>query len=197
MTVERFAALAPEAMTAEQRRVAEAIASGPRGSIRGPFKALLRSPELADRVQKLGEYIRFQSALPRKLNELAILVTARKWTAQFEWYAHHRLAMEAGLDPAIAAAIRQGERPEDMSGDEAAVHDFAHQLVHTGEVDDARFDAVIARFGEQGAVDLIAACGYYSLVSFVLNVDRVQLPDGEELPLSLAVGDQGSGMRGD
>ena len=150
-------------MTPEQRRVADAIASGPRGSIRGPFKALLHSPELADRVQKLGEYIRFQSVLPRRLNELAILVTARRWTAQFDWYVHHRLAMEAGLDPAIAAAIRRGEWPEDVSEDEVAVHDFAHQLVHTGEVDDARFDAVVARFGEQGAVDLIAACGYYSL----------------------------------
>src|SRR5690242_3113630 len=159
MTEERFAALVPEAMTPEQRRVADAIASGPRGDIRGPFKALLRSPELADRVQRVGEYIRFQSVLPRRLNELAILVTARRWTAQFEWYAHHRMALEAGLDPGIAADIAEGRRPRTMAPEEAEVHDLAHELVHTGSVRDEVFGAVVRRFGEQGAIDLVAACG--------------------------------------
>lgn len=184
MTGRRFKPLDAEAMTPEQRRAAEGILSGPRGRLAGPFDALLRSPDLADRAQRVGEYIRFGSSVPARLNELAILVTARRWTAQYEWYAHHRLAMQAGLRPEIAAAIARGERPRDMAADEAAVHDFAHQLVHTGGVSDESFAAVRELFGEQGVVDLVCACGYYCLVSFVLNVDRVPLPEGEAPPLA-------------
>jgi len=97
----RFAKLDPAVLTDAQRRVRDAIVQGPRGDVRGPFNALLRSPDLADRAQRVGEYIRFGSSLPAKLNELAILVTARHWTAQYEWCAHHQLAMKAGLDPAV------------------------------------------------------------------------------------------------
>jgi 4-carboxymuconolactone decarboxylase len=177
---ERFAPLPPEAMTPEQRRAYEGIISGPRGGMAGPFKALLRSPDLADRVQRVGEYVRFKSSIPAHLNELAILVTARRWSAQFEWWAHRRLAMQAGLKPAIADAIAAGRRPEGMDADEAAVHDFAHALVHSGHPEDAHFAALRERFGEQGVIDVIGACGYYTLVSFVLNVDRVALPEGAE-----------------
>ena len=181
---ERFRPLAPEEMTPEQRRALDAILSGPRGRIEGPFKALLRSPDLADRVQRVGEYVRFRSSMPARLNELAILVTARKWTAQFEWWAHRRLAMQAGLKSEIADAIAKGERPPGMDADEAAVHDFAHALVHTGHPSDAAFAALRERFGEQGVIDVVGACGYYTLVSFVLNVDRVGLPEGEAPPLA-------------
>lgn len=174
---ERFAPLTEEGMTAEQRRVAQGIASGPRGSWqRGPFKALLRSPEIADRIQKVGEYVRFQSSIEPRLNELAIILCARKWTAQYEWYAHRRLALEAGLRPEIADAIAEGKRPDGMQEDERIVYDFAHQLLHTGQVSDAAFAAVAQRFGERGVIDLIGALGYYTIVSFVLNVDRVSLP---------------------
>src|SRR5690348_14800030 len=107
----RFPPLAPEAMSPAQRHVAEAIASGPRGGLRGPFQAWLRSPELADRLQKVGEYLRFSSSVPRRLNELAILITARTWDAEFEWWAHHQLALEAGLAHAVAADIAAGRRP--------------------------------------------------------------------------------------
>jgi 4-carboxymuconolactone decarboxylase len=162
--------------------VRAAILAGPRGGMRGPFKALLRSPGLFDTAQRLGAYVRFRSSLPRALNELAILLTARHWTAQFEWYAHHRLALEAGLPPAVAAAIAEGRRPDAMSEEIAAVHDFVRSLLSTGAVPDAQFAAVRERFGEAGVVDLIGAVGYYSLVSMVLNVDRVQVPSGE-LPL--------------
>lgn len=179
---ERFAPLDAAAMSPAQRDVAAAIAGGPRGGIAGPFKALLHSPELADKVQQLGAHIRFRSALPRRLNELAILVTGRKWRAEFEVWAHRRFALEAGLDPAIADAIAAGQRPEAMDAAEAAVHDFAHQLVHDGRVDDAAFAAVSDLFGQAGAVELVGTCGYYSLVSFVLNVDRVPLPDGAAPP---------------
>jgi 4-carboxymuconolactone decarboxylase len=174
---QRFAPLSEDTMTPDQKRVAQGIASGPRGSWqRGPFKALLRSPEIADRVQKVGEFVRFKSSIEPRLNELAIILCARKWTAQYEWYAHRELAMKAGLKPEIADAIAEGKRPANMQADEAIVYDFAHQLLHTGQVSDAAFDAVKEKFGEQGVIDLIGAVGYYTIVSFVLNVDRVPLP---------------------
>ena len=183
MTDRRFSPLHPERMSPEQKRVADVIQGGPRGGLRGPFNALLRSPELADRVQKVGEYIRFHSSLPARLNELAILIIARKWTAQFEWYAHHQFAMKAGLDPAIGAAIAEGKRPNHMQDDEAAIYAFCTELLEATQVSDAAFRAVADRFGEQGVIDLIGALGYYSLVSMVLNVDRYPLPQGIEPPL--------------
>ena len=180
---ERLPPLAPERMTPRQRAVAEAIAGGPRGGLRGPFQAWLRSPEAADRFQRVGEYVRFQSSIPPALNELAILVTAREWTAQFEWHAHHALAMKAGLPPAIAEAIARGERPEGMDADQSAVYDFATELHHDRSVSDATYAAVADRFGERGVVDLVAACGYYVAVAMTLNVARVPLPDGVPPPL--------------
>src|SRR3712207_5558043 len=158
---ERLPPLAPERMTPRQREVAEAITGGPRGGLRGPFQAWLRSPEVADRFQRVGEYVRFNSSIPAALNELAILVTAREWTAQFEWHAHHALAMKAGLPPAIAEAIARGERPENMDADQRAVYDFAMELHRERSVSDATYAAVVERFGERGLIDLVAACGYY------------------------------------
>lgn len=174
---ERFEWLTEEAMTPEQKRVAQGIAAGPRGSWqRGPFKALLRSPEAADRIQKVGEFVRFGSSIEPRLNELAICICGRRWTAQYEWYAHRRLGIDAGLRPEILDAIAEGKRPARMQADETAVYDFAHQLVHTGQVDDAAYAAAKEAFGENGVIDLIAAVGYYTIVSYVLNVDRVPLP---------------------
>jgi 4-carboxymuconolactone decarboxylase len=179
----RFPPLTPAQMTPEQRKVADAIASGPRGGLRGPFQAWLRSPELGDRLQKVGEYLRFSSAVPRRLNELAILITARAWDAQFEWYAHHRLALEAGLDPAVAADIAEGRRPASMRADEAVVYDFCTELRATRRVGDATLAAALELLGEHGVVDLIAVSGYYDTVSMTLNVAEVALPDGMPPPL--------------
>ena len=179
----RFPPLSRETMTPAQRTAAEAIAAGPRGGSRGPFQAWLRSPELADRLQRVGEYLRFSSAVPRRLNELAILITARAWDAQFEWWAHHRLALEAGLDPAVAADIAEGRRPAAMQPDEAVVYDFCTELRATRRVGDATLAAAIELLGEQGVVDLIGVSGYYDVVSMTLNVAEVALPDGVEPPL--------------
>ncbi|MFO1070036.1 MAG: carboxymuconolactone decarboxylase family protein [Geminicoccaceae bacterium] len=177
MTTERFAPLAEATMTPEQQRVAAKISAGPRGTWRiGPFNALLRSPEIADRIQQVGAYVRFESSIEPRLTELAILLCARRWTAQFEWYAHRKLAIEAGLRPAIADAIAEGRRPADLFEDEAIIHDFAAQLLQAGQVDDAAFAAVCERFGEPGVIDLIATLGYYTTISFVLNVGRVSIP---------------------
>jgi 4-carboxymuconolactone decarboxylase len=183
MNQRRMKQLTPEEMTPDQRRVADEIVAGPRAGMRGPFNALLRSPELAERAQKLGEYVRFKSSLPGRLNELAILVTAREWGAQYEWYAHRQLAEKAGLDPAIAAAIAEGRRPERMADDEKVVYEFCRELLSRREVSDQAYQAVIGLFGERGVVDLIAASGYYGLVSMVLNVERHPLPEGVEPPL--------------
>jgi len=179
----RFPAIPPERMSPEQRAVADAIAGGPRGGLRGPFNALLRSPVLADRFQRVGEYLRFNSSIPPALNEFAILITAREWSAQYEWYAHHRLAMQAGLSPAIAQAVAEGCRPEGMSEDEALVYDFCTELHRTRTVSDATFERAKARFGEQGVVDLIGVSGYYVAVAMVLNVAQVPLPEGVAPPL--------------
>ena len=178
----RYPPLAPEDMTPAQREVAEAIASGPRGGLRGPFQAWLRSPEIAQRLQKVGEYLRFSSSVPRRLNELAILITARALDAQFEWYAHHRLALEAGLDPAVAADIAAG-RPAAMQADEAVVYDFCTELRATRRVSDETLARAKGLLGEAGVIELIAVSGYYDIVSMTLNVAEVPLPDGLEDPL--------------
>jgi 4-carboxymuconolactone decarboxylase len=180
----RLPPLAPERMTPEQRRVAEGITGGPRGALRGPFPAMLRSPEVADRFQRVGEYLRFNSSIPKDLNEFAILITAREWSAQYEWYAHHILAMKAGLSPALAEAVAEGRRPEGMTEDQRIVYEFCTELHGTRFVSDATYGAAKARFGEGGVIDLVAVSGYYVAVAMTLNVAQVPLPPGVPVPLS-------------
>lgn len=180
---ERFPPLDRAGMTEAQRRVADAIASGPRGRLSGPFNAWLRSPEVGDRLQRVGEQIRFHSSIPTALNEFAILITAREWSSQYEWYAHHPLAIRAGLPEQVAADLAQGRRPADMTDDQRIVYEFCTELHRNRFVSDATFAAAKARFGEQGVVDLIAVSGYYVTVSMTLNVGRVGLPDGVPPPL--------------
>lgn len=161
MSESRFPTLTPNAMTDEQRAVVDAIQSGPRGSgLRGPFNALLRSPQLCDLVQRVGAYVRFGSSIPAALNELAICMAGRKWGAQYEFYAHRRLGIDAGLNPAILDAVAAGQRPADMSGDETIVYEFVTDLLSSGQVSDSRYGAAMDRFGERGIMDLVGAVGY-------------------------------------
>lgn len=169
----------PETMTPEQRAVREAILSGPRGSLQGPFVPWLASPELADRAQRLGEYLRFRNALPRDLSELAILVTAQHWKAEFEWWAHARFAREAGLAEAKIEALRLGQRPEAMSEAEAVVYDVASTLWRERTIDQALFDRAMHLLGQPALTDLVGVIGYYALVSATLNVFDMPLPEGE------------------
>ena len=169
-------------MSEEQRRVAEQIASGPRGGLAGPFWPWLRSPDLAERAQKLGELVRFNSTLPPRLFELAVLVTAQHWKAQFEWYAHAPLARRAGLGDDIIAAIHEGKRPSFAKADEAAVYDFATELYAKTRVGDATYAAALAHAGEQGMVELVGVLGYYALVSMTLNVFGIEVPKGTAPP---------------
>jgi len=175
---DRFKPLTYETMTAEQRQLTDHILNSERKSMGGPFNALLRSPEMGDLVQQLGAYIRYRTSLPHRLNEMAIIMSARHWTAQYEWYAHKPLALQAGLNPAIADAIAEGRKPAGMQPDEEAVYNFCTELLNTKQVSDATFQAAVKAFGERGVVDLIGATGYYQLVSALLNVDRYPLPAG-------------------
>src|SRR3984885_12772956 len=137
MSETRFPPLSHEQMTDEQRAVVDAIQSGPRGAgLRGPFNALLRSPALCDLVQRVGAYVRFGSSIPAALNELAICMAGRKWGAQYEFYAHRKLGIDAGLSPAILDSIALGRRPGGMSGEETLVYEFVTELLSTGAVSD-------------------------------------------------------------
>lgn len=186
LTGERFAEIPLDKMTPAQRTVADAIMSGPRGRMSGPFNAWLRSPVLADRLQKVGEYVRFDTSLDKRLNEMAILMTAQHWGSQYEWYAHAPLAAKAGLDPQVITAIGAGRKPEGMKDDEAIVWEFTTQLRRDHGVDDATYARAIEKFGENGVIDLVAVNGYYDVVSMTLNVAHVAPPKEAELPFKQA-----------
>jgi len=175
---DRFPPLTYDRMTPEQKALTDHILAGERGTMNGPFNVLLRSPEMGDLAQKFGAYMRFHSSLPRRLNELAIIMTARSWSSQFEWYAHRRYALEAGVSARIVDAVAAGKRPSGMQPDEEAVYNFCQELLTTRNVSDAAFHAAVAKLGERGVVDLIGVMGYYHLVSMLLNVDRYLLPEG-------------------
>src|SRR5262245_8525471 len=183
----RLKPLAEKDMSELQLKAVREFASGLRGQFNpyGPNAALLRSPELMGRTQKVGEYLRYRSSIPARLNEFAILVTAREWTAQTEWHAHHPLALKAGLNPAVAADLLQGRRPAGMKEDEAAVYQLCKEIhANKGVVADATYQAVADRFGERGVMDLLALTGYYTMLAMVLNVTRQPLPDGAAPPLT-------------
>lgn len=174
----RFEFLERDQMSQRQREVADAIASGPRGALKGPFIALIHNAELAGRVQGLGEHLRFGTGLPQQLVEIAVLVTARRWSCDYEWAAHARIAREAGVSDAVIAAISVRTQPQELQPDDALVHDFAEETVWKGSPSDASFDAAAARFGKAKVLDLLAVCGYYSMLAFVLNAARLPLPAG-------------------
>jgi 4-carboxymuconolactone decarboxylase len=175
---DRFQPLTYNTMTPEQKLMVDHLLAGERGGTNGPFNVTLRDPEMGDAAQKLGAQLRFHTALPNRLNEMAILMTARYWNSQYEWYAHHRNALTAGLSPAVIDALAQGKRPTSMQPDEEIIYNFASEMLRSKQVSDAAFKAVTEKFGERGAVDLTGVMGYYCFVSMMLNVDRYPLPDG-------------------
>jgi len=177
MTDGRLKPLSSDEMTPAQRRVADAFAAGPRGhEIRGPFAALLRTPELCDRVQRTGEYVRYQSSLPPAIREFIILLTARHWGADYEWYAHHELALKAGLAPAICDAVAEGRHPASMSPQETAVHTFVTELYASKRLGDENFTRVKELFGEAGIMEIVGTMGHYCMIALVLNADRHPIP---------------------
>ena len=170
-------------MSAAQRDVAAEITAGPRGEVRGPFIALLHNAELARHVQRLGEHLRWKGKLAPKLKELAVLVTARRWTCQHEWVMHSKLALESGLAAGIVEAIQHGKEPSGMSEEEKAVYTFCREVHATGRAGDAAFSEIERRFGLDGALELIALNGYYTMMAMVLNSAGLPLPGNVEPPL--------------
>ena len=174
----RLPELRYEEMSAEQRRAHDQIAAGPRGRVEGPLEVWLHSPGLADPAQKLGAFARFNSSLPPELSELAILVTAQVWRADFEWYAHARLARAAGIPEAVIEAIRAGADPELADPKARAVYAVARELHATRALAGATYAEAEAALGTTGLVDLVGILGYYTLVSMTLNAFEVPTPDG-------------------
>jgi 4-carboxymuconolactone decarboxylase len=177
---DRFKPLTWEQLDPAQRAMAESVLSGERTSLNGPYNVFLRSPEMGDLAQKYGAQMRFHSSVPKKINELAILLVARFWTSQYEWYAHKRAALEAGLSPAIIDAIANNRRPGSLDPAETAAYNFCKELLDTRRVSDATFRAAVGQFQERGVVDLIGVMGYYHLVSMALNIDQYPLPEGAQ-----------------
>jgi 4-carboxymuconolactone decarboxylase len=181
---DRFKPLTAEQLSPAQRKMVDEVLAGPRGSLGGPYNVFLRSPDMGNLAQKFGEYVRFRTTVPRKLNEMAILMTAKWWASQFEWTAHKPAAAAAGLNAEVIDAIQAGRRPSRMLPDEATVYDFCAELHERRRVSDPTFKAAVGLLGEQGVVDLIGVLGYYDLVAMALNVDRYPLPDGAAPPFA-------------
>jgi 4-carboxymuconolactone decarboxylase len=180
---DRMPPIPADKMTDAQKTAAADLIAGPRGQLFGPFIPLLRSPEFMSRLQKTGEYLRYNSKLSPRLSEFAILVTARVWTQQVEWNIHESLALKAGVKQEIIDAVRSGRRPAGMDADQEVVHDFLVELHHNRSVSDETYSRAVSKFGEQGVIDLVGVAGYYTMLAMIMNVARTPLPPGEPMPL--------------
>jgi 4-carboxymuconolactone decarboxylase len=180
---DRFRPLTYGELNPEQKALADHVLAGERASLSGPYNVFLRSPKMADLAQQLGAYLRYHSALSDDLQQLGILITARYWTAQFEWYSHHDLAIKSGISQKMIDELAAGKRPSTMTPEQSVTYDFCSEILKTTQVSDATFRAAVEKLGEQKVVDLIGLMGYYDLVSMILNTDRYPLPNGEPLPL--------------
>ena len=177
----RLAAPAQTDLTDAQRRVHDAIANGPRQGVRGPLAIWLWRPELAERAQALGQYCRYDSSLAPRLSELAILVTARHWSSEYEWQAHKKIALAAGLGAQIVEAIRLGRTPEIADAKEQAVYRFASEMLERRKVSQAAYDQAHSLLGRDGVVDLVGVLGYYGLISMTINAFEIDPPQAAEL----------------
>ncbi len=178
----RFKPLTWDTMTPAQLNMVDSVLSGKRGSMQGPYNVFLRSPELGNLAQQFGAHTRYNSSLPLKLNELAILMVARFWRCEFVWWAHRQIAIDNGLSVALVDLVLGGLAPADLPVEtavpESAVFAFCHELIETRRVSDVTYAALVAQFGEAGVVDLMGTMSYYTLVSMSLNVDQYPLPEG-------------------
>jgi len=162
---------------AQKKAVAEFTAARKTG-ISGPFVPMLRSPEVMNRARAMGDYLRFNSVLPPRLSEFAILITARYWTQNYEWDAHNQLALQGGLSADIIRAIADGRRPDKMAADEDVLYTFCDELHRNQSISDATYARAVSTFGEQGVIDIVGISGYYTLLAMVLNTARTPVPAG-------------------
>ena len=177
-------AMREDLMDDAQRAVWDSVVSGPRGRVVGPLRAAIHAPVLAGAWSSLGEALRFGTSLGKRLSELAIIVTGRRWSAQVEWFVHAQAAADAGLEADVIAAIRDGQPPRFTQPDDALIYDYARLLLRDGGIPAELHAGVTARFGVKGVVELTALVGYYSMVAMTLNAHDVPLPDGAVPPLT-------------
>ena len=171
-------------LTEAQKKAIEEFKAARAVDISGPFVPLLRSPEVMNRARAMGDYLRFRSSLPPRLSEFVILLTARRWTQQYEWHAHQPLALQGGLRGEIVKAIADGRRPDAMAEDEDAVYTLWDEVQRNQSVSDATYARAVAKVGEQGVIDVLGITGYYTMLAMVMNTVRTPLPDGVKPPLA-------------
>jgi len=175
---DRMPPIPPEKMTDAQKKAVEEFRAARNAGVSGPFAAMLRSPEVMNRARAMGDYLRYKSVLPPRLSEFAILIASREWTQNYEWDAHYTLAMQGGLHADIAAALAEGRRPARMAEDEEILYNLCTELHHTKGVSDATYQRAVAKFGEQGVIDIVGIQGYYTLLAMMMNTARTPLPEG-------------------
>jgi 4-carboxymuconolactone decarboxylase len=180
---DRMPPIPADKLTDAQTKAAAIFAEGRGYALRGPFVPLLRSPEVMLRAKAMGDYLRFKSVLAPRLNEMVILITAREWTQQYEWNAHHPAALKAGLRREIADAIAEGSRPTGMAADEEIAYDTATEILRLKRVSDTTYRRAVEKFGEQGVIDLLGVIGYYNFLAIVMNATRTGMPEGVAEPL--------------
>jgi 4-carboxymuconolactone decarboxylase len=183
----RFPQPTMEQLSAEQQAVAAEVLKQSSAGLGGPYGMLIKSPELLKRYLLMTDYLRQKTSLPRRLNEMAILLEARLWDAQYEWWAHEPLARKAGLPEAIISDIREGKRPASMQPDEAIVYDVVTELLNKRQLSDDTFGKARQILGEQQVVDLVAVAGFYVMVSAVVIAGRVAIPNGAPAPMPVLV----------
>ena len=180
---ERMPAMDVAAMDEQHRKAAEEMTNGPRGGVKGPFVALLRSPELMDRLQRVGEYLRFQSSLNARISEFAMLIVSREWTQQFEWRTHVPLARKAGLSQSAIDCLADARRPVGLAADEQAAYDLLDELQRTKGVSQVTYQAAVNVFGERGVIDLLGVAGYFTAISMLMNATHGPPSAQDDVPL--------------
>ena len=179
----RLPTIPPDQYSPAQKQAADDFLAARKVPVFGPFEPLMYSPEVMSQARAMGDYLRYKSAIGNVLSELVILVTAREWTQDYEWYVHAPIAAKMGIRPEVIAAIREGRRPDGMTDDEATVYDYSIELHRNKRVSDATFARAEARFGKPGIVDLTGITAYYTLLAMQLNAVRYEMPaDGKPLP---------------
>jgi 4-carboxymuconolactone decarboxylase len=173
-----------DTMTPEQQRVHDAVVAGPRGELRGPLRAVLHRPELADKMQQLGELLRYRTSLPLQFSEIAILVTAQRWRCQLEWHLHKGFALKAGVAETVIDDIHAGRRPTSADADTLTIHDYAAELHDRKRVTEETYRRALDRWGVVGVVELTALIGYYTMVAMTLNAHEFPLPAGVAPPFA-------------
>jgi 4-carboxymuconolactone decarboxylase len=175
---DRMPPIPADKLTDAQKKAIEEFKAARSVDISGPFVAMLRSPEVMSRARAMGDYLRFRSSLPPRLSEFVILLTARRWTQQYEWNAHAPLAVKGGLNADIVKAIAEGRRPDKLAEDEEIVYALFDEIQRHQSVGDGTYARAVGKIGEQGVIDVMGIAGYYTMLAMVMNTARTPLPDG-------------------